>query len=164
MKDINLEQWFHGRILREEAEALLQRNGCGDGLFLVREMTNLAGDYALSLAFGGIKYHYQITRHSDGRVAIEEGQRFEGPVELVAHHFTAQDGLLTKLRRPLLRERNVEPMGYKGVTHAEMEAARRQAVASLASMGFRVSNESGAIWGEISGIKFPQICAMYMYM
>eukprot|EP00117_Sycon_ciliatum_P044633 scpid53272/ scgid5489/ Tyrosine-protein kinase SYK len=137
MKDINLEQWFHGRILREEAEALLQRNGCGDGLFLVREMTNLAGDYALSLAFGGIKYHYQITRHSDGRVAIEEGQRFEGPVELVAHHFTAQDGLLTKLRRPLLRERNVEPMGYKGVTHAEMEAARRQAVASLASMGFR---------------------------
>lgn len=142
MKDINLEPWFHGRILREEAEILIQHNGCTDGLFLVREMTNLAGDYALSLAFGGRKFHYQITRHSDGRVAIEEGQRFEGPVELVAHHFSAQDGLLTKLRKPLCRERGKPPMGYRGVSHEEMEAARRQAVASLASMGFRVSGRT----------------------
>ena len=137
MKDVNKEPWFHGRITREEAEDVLDRGGCIDGQFLVRESTNLAGEYALSLCFRGNKYHYHITRHGDSRVAIEDGQRFEGPVELVAHHFQSQDGLLTRLKKALHRSPGVPPRGYRGVSHEEMQAARMNAVANL---GFPVSH------------------------
>ena len=41
--------WFHGKISRQEAEALLQPRE--DGLFLVRESSNYPGDYTLCMCY-----------------------------------------------------------------------------------------------------------------
>ena len=41
-------RWFHGKINRRSAEALLMDYQRGDGSFLVRESTMFVGDYSLS--------------------------------------------------------------------------------------------------------------------
>ena len=41
--------YFYGRISRDEAESILRRNGCQEGLYLLRENMSVAGNYALSI-------------------------------------------------------------------------------------------------------------------
>jgi len=41
--------YFYGRISRDEAESVLRRNGCQEGLYLLRENISVAGNYALSI-------------------------------------------------------------------------------------------------------------------
>ena len=77
------ESWYHGRISRVEAEEFLHSKGVIDGLFLVRDSLATTGEYALTLAHNGRCYHYRIARQGDGSLAIEDGKRFPGPVELV---------------------------------------------------------------------------------
>ena len=45
--------YFYGRISRDEAEAVLQRQGCTQGLYLLRENVTTAGNYALSICHNG---------------------------------------------------------------------------------------------------------------
>ena len=56
---LSLPTWFHGVLSRKEAEALLERYGKFDGLFLVRESVRENG-YVLSLCYNGQMTHYQI--------------------------------------------------------------------------------------------------------
>lgn len=43
------EEWFHGKITRDEAVTLLRKHtDLGNGVFLVRESTTFIGDYSLS--------------------------------------------------------------------------------------------------------------------
>lgn len=79
--------------------------------------------------------HYHIQRHSDGLVAIEDGARFLGPVELVHHHQHALDGLLTKLTEPCNRLPGVPPRTFSG---ANQEHIKDAAIAAIASMGLEV--------------------------
>ena len=51
-------RWYHGRISREQAEALLQHKE--DGMFLVRDSVHFAGDYTLSVCFDDHIDHYRI--------------------------------------------------------------------------------------------------------
>ena len=51
--------WFHGKILRDQAEELLNPKENQDGLFLVRESTNFPGDYTLCVVFQGKVEHYR---------------------------------------------------------------------------------------------------------
>lgn len=55
------EGWYHGRISRQEAEGLLQRDGGTDGAFLLRDSLSVTGEYVLSITYGGKKYHYQVS-------------------------------------------------------------------------------------------------------
>lgn len=41
--------YFYGRISRDEAESILRRNGCNEGLYLLRENVSIPGNYALSI-------------------------------------------------------------------------------------------------------------------
>jgi len=41
--------YFYGRISRDEAENVLRRSGCQEGLYLLRENISIAGNYALSI-------------------------------------------------------------------------------------------------------------------
>uniref|UniRef100_A0A183BMB8 Phosphoinositide phospholipase C n=1 Tax=Globodera pallida TaxID=36090 RepID=A0A183BMB8_GLOPA len=52
------EEWFHGKVDREEAKARL--GGTNDGLFLVRESTTFIGDFTLSFVHGGAVHHCRI--------------------------------------------------------------------------------------------------------
>ena len=128
--------WYHGRISRAEAEELLQQKGMTDGLFLVRDSLATTGEYAITLANNKRAYHYRIARQGDGSLAIEDGNRFPGPVELVQYHTTKLDGLLTTLRTPCSRGYGVEPRGFRFVSAKEMKEATRQAAQLL---GYQVS-------------------------
>ena len=41
--------YFYGRISRDEAESVLRRSGCQEGLYLLRENMSTPGNYALSI-------------------------------------------------------------------------------------------------------------------
>jgi len=41
--------YFYGRISRDEAEAVLRRGSCQEGLYLLRENMSIPGNYALSI-------------------------------------------------------------------------------------------------------------------
>jgi hypothetical protein len=45
--------YFYGRLLREEAEKILRNRGCKNGLFLLRELVQEAGSYAMSICYKG---------------------------------------------------------------------------------------------------------------
>ena len=136
MADPFFQHWFHGRISRQEAEELLARSGKKDGLYLLRESTASAGSYALSMCHNNKIIHYHIQRHTDGMVAIEDGKKFPGPVELVQHHYRALDGLLTKLTEPCNRLPGVPPKTFSG---ANQEHIKDAAIAAIASMRLEVS-------------------------
>ena len=134
--DPSEEPWYHGRISRIEAEEFLHGKGMVDGLFLVRDSLATTGEFALTVANNGKPYHYRIARQGDGSLAIEDGKRFPGPVELVQYHKTKLDGLLTTLRTPCVRALGVEPRGFRFVSAKEMKEATRQAALLL---GYQVS-------------------------
>eukprot|EP00800_Vazella_pourtalesii_P017065 TRINITY_DN5081_c0_g1_i3.p1 TRINITY_DN5081_c0_g1~~TRINITY_DN5081_c0_g1_i3.p1 ORF type:complete len:463 (-),score=84.75 TRINITY_DN5081_c0_g1_i3:309-1697(-) len=86
--------WFHGKITREEAEALM--HPVKDGLFLVRESTQFPGDYTLCVAFGKKVEHYRVI-HKNGKVTVDEEEFFDNLTELVAHYESDADGLCIQL-------------------------------------------------------------------
>eukprot|EP00047_Mylnosiga_fluctuans_P014615 m.39943 g.39943 ORF g.39943 m.39943 type:complete len:956 (+) comp5586_c0_seq2:3-2870(+) len=56
----HLPSWFHGRLSRGEADELLDKYGCADGLFLVRESARDNG-FVLSMCHQKEKGHFQIS-------------------------------------------------------------------------------------------------------
>ena len=134
--DPNNYLWFHGRVTRQEAEDLLERAGKKDGMFLLRESTAQTGSYAVSMCHNRKVIHYHIQRHPDGKVAIEDGPKFDGPVELIQYHHHNLDGLLAKLAVPCNRLPNVPPKKYSGANQSHIQDA---ACAALATMGLVVS-------------------------
>lgn len=150
MADPLFQHWFHGRITRIEAEEILARNGKKDGLYLLRESTASAGSYALSMCHNNKIIHYHIQRHSDGTVAIEDGKKFPGPVELIHHHRTCLDGLLARLTEPCNRLPGVPPKTYSG---ANQEHIKDAAIAAMASMGIQVCWNQAHTCMHISKVK-----------
>ncbi|CAG9769905.1 unnamed protein product [Ceutorhynchus assimilis] len=86
--------WFHGKISREEAEALLRPRT--DGLFLVRESTNFPGDYTLCVCFQSKVEHYRVKSHGN-KLTIDDEEYFDNLEELIEHYKNDADGLCTKL-------------------------------------------------------------------
>lgn len=125
MVDLSSESWYHGRISRTDAEKILDGCGAIDGSYLVRDSLSTTGEYVLSLCFQSNKYHYIISRHLDGTLAIQDGTKFENPVELVQYHSHKIDGLFTTLRHPCRRMQGHPPKGYRFISHAEMQQAMR---------------------------------------
>lgn len=79
----------------------------------------------------GKKYHYIISRHPDGSVAIQDGTKFSSTVELIQYHTRKVDGLLTTLTTPCCRRPGQSPRGYRFVSHEEMQTAMREAALQL---------------------------------
>ena len=131
MADPSNQPWFHGRITRQEAEDLLQQAGKRDGTYLLRESTAQNGSYALSLCQNRKIIHYHIQRHTDGKVGIEDGPRFFGPVELVHHHMKKLDGLLAKLSIPCNRPEGVPPRTFSGINQEQVIKAANAALVSM---------------------------------
>ncbi len=76
-------------------------------------------------------HHYSIERQSDGTVMIQDGKRFKGPVELIAHHERQLDGFLTKPTIPCERKSEQVPMAWPYVTMLELERALIEKAESL---------------------------------
>lgn len=112
--------YFYGRLLREESEKILKSRGCRNGLFLLRELVQEVGSYALSVCFNNDVHHYKIDRQEDGTVKIAKGRTFIGPIELVKHHQIDQDGLITKPSLACDRPKGTIPINYLFVNDSEL--------------------------------------------
>ncbi|XP_022330713.1 tyrosine-protein kinase CSK-like isoform X1 [Crassostrea virginica] len=92
--------WYHGKISREEAEALLN-DFREEGDFLIRDSVHFQGDYTLSIYFEGMVDHYRIiAKHN--KLEVDGGDcLFDNLIQLVEHYQNDADGLCTKLIRAL---------------------------------------------------------------
>ncbi|XP_073496814.1 tyrosine-protein kinase ABL1 isoform X2 [Phyllobates terribilis] len=90
--------WYHGPVSRNAAEYLLS-SGI-NGSFLVRESESSPGQRSISLRYEGRVYHYRINTASDGKLYVSSDSRFNSLAELVHHHSTVSDGLITTLHYP----------------------------------------------------------------
>ena len=87
------QEWFHGAISREESEHRIRHFGLVDGLFLVRERTQV-NSFALCVVFNHQIYHYLLDMNSLGQLSIENGKKFENLLQVVDHYSRTPDGLL----------------------------------------------------------------------
>ena len=90
------QQWFHGSIGRDESEQRLRSFGLKNGLFLVRERTEV-NSFALCLAYKNEVYHYLLEMNLLGQLSIENGRKFENLLQVVDHYSRTADGLLCAL-------------------------------------------------------------------
>lgn len=100
--------WFHGKIPREEAEALLAAGGMKDGMFLLRESTNYPGDYTLCVAVDKTVQHYRVERLESGLMTVDNESFFDSLTQLVEHYREDADGLCTRLLYPVIK-RTAQP-------------------------------------------------------
>jgi hypothetical protein len=64
-QSIEAEDWFHGRIKRQEAEKILLHRGA-HGSYLLRESESTPGEYSLSVREGDNVKHYRIRTLDEG--------------------------------------------------------------------------------------------------
>nr|BAG55524.1 protein tyrosine kinase tec [Monosiga ovata] len=96
---IESEAWFHGRISRAEAAALLhvaKQEGC----FLVRESESKVGEYSLSVSHGDSLRHYHIKKEGE-EFYINDRHRFPDICKLIEYHKLNSGGLVTRLRKSI---------------------------------------------------------------
>eukprot|EP01136_Pigoraptor_vietnamica_P036424 Opistho-1_new@102984 len=111
-RDPAQDRWFHGRITREAAEALLlDKSRRGDGHYLVRESTMFAGDYTLCVSYQGTVQHYRVMRLDDGRLTIDEEVHFGTLGELIEHYRADQDCLVTRLVSAVEKAAQIKSIG-----------------------------------------------------
>ncbi|KAM8960335.1 tyrosine-protein kinase SYK isoform 1-T1 [Pelodytes ibericus] len=88
--------WFHGKISRDDSEALLLNGPKANGTFLIRERDNNES-YALCLLHDRKVSHYRIDRDKTGKLSIPDGKKFDTLWQLVEHYSYKPDGLLRVL-------------------------------------------------------------------
>lgn len=138
MGDLTDESYYHGRISRTDAEHILDTAGHSEGSFLLRDSLTTTGEYVLSLFYQRGKYHYLIQRNPDGSVSIQDGTKFNSPIELIQYYCRHVDGLLTTLKHPCSRKYGEPPRGYRFITQEEMNKAMTEAALLL---GYQVCYE-----------------------
>uniref|UniRef100_A0A4X1U5Y5 Tyrosine-protein kinase n=1 Tax=Sus scrofa TaxID=9823 RepID=A0A4X1U5Y5_PIG len=98
VNSLEKHSWYHGPVSRSAAEYLL--SSLINGSFLVRESESSPGQLSISLRYEGRVYHYRINTTTDGKVYVTAESRFSTLAELVHHHSTVADGLVTTLHYP----------------------------------------------------------------
>ncbi|XP_048874662.1 tyrosine-protein kinase ABL1 isoform X2 [Brienomyrus brachyistius] len=98
VNSLEKHSWYHGPVSRNAAEYLLS-SGI-NGSFLVRESESSPGQRSISLRYEGRVYHYRINTASNGKLYVSSESRFNTLAELVHHHSTVADGLITTLHYP----------------------------------------------------------------
>ncbi|XP_040840260.1 tyrosine-protein kinase ABL2 isoform X2 [Ochotona curzoniae] len=98
VNSLEKHSWYHGPVSRSAAEYLL--SSLINGSFLVRESESSPGQLSISLRYEGRVYHYRINTSTDGKVYVTAESRFSTLAELVHHHSTVADGLVTTLHYP----------------------------------------------------------------
>nr|XP_020724452.1 Abelson tyrosine-protein kinase 2 isoform X4 [Odocoileus virginianus texanus] len=98
VNSLEKHSWYHGPVSRSAAEYLL--SSLINGSFLVRESESSPGQLSISLRYEGRVYHYRINTTADGQVYVTAESRFSTLAELVHHHSTVADGLVTTLHYP----------------------------------------------------------------
>lgn len=90
--------WIHGGLQRKSAEHVLSIHGNQDGLFLLRESSQVKNDFVLSLCSGGSPFHFQVQQNGANCYYIDDGPLFEGLGSVIEYYRTKPDGLPAMLR------------------------------------------------------------------
>lgn len=106
---VNTLPFFYGNITREEAEDYLKQGGMATGLYLLRQSRNYLGGFALSVAHSHRCYHYTIEREANETYAIAGGKSHKTPVDVIDYHSQEMDGLVSLLKKPCNRPKNMLP-------------------------------------------------------
>ncbi|XP_070780370.1 tyrosine-protein kinase SYK [Enoplosus armatus] len=106
---VNTLPFFYGNITREEAEDYLRQAGMSSGLYLLRQSRNYLGGFALSVSHSGRCYHYTIEREPNETYAIAGGKSHRSPVDVIDYHSQEMDGLVSLLKKPCNRPKNMQP-------------------------------------------------------
>ena len=77
LNSLEKHSWYHGKVSRNEAEALLS-SGI-NGSFLVRESETSIGQFSISVRHDGRVYHYRINLDPSERVSILAVGSSNGP-------------------------------------------------------------------------------------
>ena len=111
-------KYFLGRINREESEQILQRRGCKDGLFLLREKLEEPGSYVLSLCYNKQIEHYKFKRNKNKTLQfVGSSRQFIGPIELVEFLKENDVGMVCRPSRECNRVDDTEPVYYLFVSN-----------------------------------------------
>lgn len=108
-ENVHTLPFFYGEITREEAEDYLQQAGMVNGLYLLRQSRNNLGGFALSVSFSDRCYHYSIERQANETYAIPGGKTHKHTVDVIDYHSQVMDGLVSLLKRPCNRPKNMKP-------------------------------------------------------
>ena len=91
MQELRKYLWYHGNVLRHQAEASVQR----DGDFLVRDSISQPGDFVLTCYWRGAPLHFVINRTEvktkDGKVKVQyqfEENLFDRVSELITFYIS----------------------------------------------------------------------------
>ena len=109
--------YFFGRINREESEPILQKRGCSDGLFLLREKLEEPGAYVLSICFNKQIKHYKFERNKNKTLQIGDSNQFIGPVELIEYLKLNDVGMVCRPSKECKRFANSGPIYYLFVSN-----------------------------------------------
>eukprot|EP00042_Codosiga_hollandica_P057073 m.837925 g.837925 ORF g.837925 m.837925 type:complete len:745 (+) comp59493_c0_seq1:118-2352(+) len=108
--DYRDEIWYHGLQTRELCEQTLSdpvtRKALPDGSFVVRESTNIPGQFVVSMTLKGCFYHNRVTEAS-GRFSTNSGRTHGSLAELLEYHKAYRDSFLTLLTTPVPNPANV---------------------------------------------------------
>lgn len=96
---LDLEDWCHGKITRNAAEYLLNKEKI-TGTFIVRESQSQPGDYTLSLMDAGKVIHYRINE-SDKGVCIGPGRQFDTIQLMIENYRKKADGIPCQLKNTI---------------------------------------------------------------
>lgn len=144
--NVNALPFFYGNITREEAEDYLQQAGMANGLYLLRQSRNNLGGFALSVSSSGRCYHYSIERQANETYAIAGGKSHRDPVDVIDYHSQVMDGLVSLLKKPCNRPKNMKPK--VGLFEDIKEKLIREYVQQ--TWNLQVSNQGDAVgWGQL---------------
>ncbi|OQR67235.1 tyrosine-protein kinase HTK16-like [Tropilaelaps mercedesae] len=92
------EDWFHGKLSREEANYLLEN--ASSGSFLIRTSIRAENTVVLSMVSNGYVKHFTVSRR--GRFHfIDDGPLLDSLEALIGHYSHHDDGLPCLLRAPV---------------------------------------------------------------
>ncbi|CDQ88947.1 unnamed protein product [Oncorhynchus mykiss] len=77
-----------------------QQSTCSALVSTAASCESSPGQRSISLRYEGRVYHYRINTASDGKLYVSSESRFNTLAELVHHHSTVADGLITTLHYP----------------------------------------------------------------
>ena len=66
-------------------------------------------------------HHYVIEKQTDGTYMIPSGKKFSGPIELINHHQSQKDGIVTLLTVGCNRQPSQAPVAFRGMTYGDLE-------------------------------------------
>lgn len=93
--NLDLEEWCHGKITRNAAEFLLNKEK-KHGNFIVRESQSIPGDYTLTLMDNGKIVHYRINETDKG-VGIGPSKLFATVQLMISYYKEKAEGICCKL-------------------------------------------------------------------